>query len=310
MIIFIFWLSFITIATFYSRLFIFASIKEYKDYLSNCAFSIPGIKKYRFPADHFITSEGEKSLSFREGPLRASIKPKFALFVSNRGCYKNLVNSSDHEDLEVSLEHQEKVIDCFNVNPANLQIILENRITDLIHSPYVKIELAYFYQLPVIQENNNNTPILKLFEYSDSKNIRSIIEMVIISEVKATLAQFSLISKDPIFFQHNQSFENKKSLEKKFNKARFGHKIEAFTVSFINNPEKQVIKRNRKRPMYLTHRLYSHNDSDKEDNKITPSLIETLNELLTLNIRRTMINLFSSEIIEAKIIAIGEQEIK
>ncbi|MDP2966197.1 MAG: hypothetical protein Q8N39_09220 [Pelolinea sp.] len=310
LIIFIFWLSFTTIAAFCSKINIYPSIKANKDYLSNCAFSIPGIKKYRYPNSDFINSEDEKSFSFPEGPLKASIKPKFVLFVSNRGIHKSWVNSSDYDDLEVSLEHQDKIIDCFNIEPTNLQVILENRKKDSFQSPRIKIELVYFFQLPVTQENINHTPILNLFEYCDSKNIQSIIEKVIISEVKATLTQFSLISKDPIFFQHTQSFKNKRRPEKKSNKTQFGHKTDAFSVSFIQNPEKQVIKRNRKRPMYLTHRLYSNNDSDKEDNKITPSLIKSINELLTLNIRGTMINLFSSEIIEAKIIAFGEQEIK
>ena len=310
LIIFIFWLTFVSIASFYSRLITLPTIKEYKNYLSSCAFSISGIKKYQFPDDHFMNSKEKISYSFPEGPIKASIKPKFALVVNNRGIYRTWVNSSDLDNMEKSLEYQDKIIDCFDVHSANLQITMENKIKEVFQSPLIKIELAYSYQLPVPQESNNQLPNLNLFELCDSINIRSIIEKIIISEVKATLTQFSMDSRNTLPFQYKKSPANKIIPEYNSDTIKPESKTNAFAINFFNNPEKQVVKRNRKRPMYLIHRFYYNINSDKFDSKISPTLIESLNDLLTQNIRRTMEYLFNSEIIEAKIIAIGKQEIK
>lgn len=310
LLIFIFWLCFVSIASFYSKLITLPTIKEYKNYLSSCAFSFPGIKKYQFPNDHFMNSKGEISFSFPEGPIEASIKPKFALIVKNRRIYKTWLNSSDFDNMEISLEHQEKIIDCFDVHSANLQITMENSIKEVFQSPLIKIELAYSYQLPVPKESNNQLPNLNLFELCDSINIRYIIEKIIISEVKATFTQFSMDSKNTLPFQYKKSPANKIIPEYNSGTIKPKSKTNAFAINFFNNPEKQVVKRNRKRPMYLIHGFSYKNDSDKDDSKISPSLIESINDLLTQNIRKTMVNLFSSDLIEAKINAIREQEIK
>ena len=304
LIIIIFWLSFITISAFYSRWIIFPSIKDNKDYLSYCAFSIPGIKHYQFPNDVLINTESKMIFSFPEGPLKASIKPGYALFASNKGICKTWVNPSDHDDLAVTIEHQDKIIDCFNINPGTLDILFENHFKDLFQSPYIKIDMAYSFPFPDTHDTPEQSLFMNLFSLCDSRNIQSIIEKVIIAEVKTAFLQFS---KDSIV-QIEQPKENemKRGKEKRNIKSPNHHKTDAFFVSFIKNPEQRAVKRNRKRLMYLNNRLYPNIDSRQEEYKISSTLIESLNEILTKNIQGTMAYLFGSEIIEVKIIAIGE----
>jgi hypothetical protein len=304
LIFYIFWLTYTTAVIFYSRLNNFSTLKENRDYLSYCAFSIPGKMKYQFPNTYPISSKNEKTLSFPEGPLIAVVKPIFALFVNNQGIYKSWVNSNASDELEISLEHHDKVIDYFDIQPATINIDLKNPVKNIVFFPFLKINITYAFVLPDTRKIESNYPLINLIRYCDSNNFRLIIEKLIVLELNATVTQLSKDFREPLL--QIQPDENHRPVNTRKNKSRELQNLDSFTPRFIKNPKLKTLKRNRKRLLYLTYKHLSHADSVIEDNKTLISVLETMNELFTQNIQNAMKNLFGSEIITAKINAIGE----
>lgn len=294
--IFIFFISFDTVAKFYSRLKPLSSIKMSKNYLSNCAFSIPQIKVFRIP-DDFINFSSD----IPDGPLTAVIKPGYTLLVSTRGNYKTWINPKNNiDDLEVSLIHQEKIIDCYNINPASISFNKE----DNIHTKSFIIELAYSFDLPNKHESLN--PLTKMFELCDSRSIREIIERVLVSEAKATFGHYYRNSGDRFPFSNNQSQLKKIRNNQKFG-IEFGQKTIVIFLKLINRSKNQVIKRNRKRLLYLSPKPATIAVSKNKEYNLSQSLIDILNESFASNLQKPMRLLFGADIIRAKIIKINEQ---
>jgi len=298
----IFFISFETIADFYSKLISISSKRMSKNYLSNCAFSIPQICSYRFP-DYFINSFKNK-YSFPDGPLKAVLKPGYALFVRENGIYKTWINhKSSTDDSKLTLGHQDKIVDCFSISPATISIYSG----DIVQSKFIKIELAYSYNLPVDHESIDQSK--KMFELCDSKNMRSLIEKILVSEVKACIYQYSHNSSIPLPFFNSQSLVDKKSNNKKLVRD-FGQKANFVFINFMRKFKKRVVKRNRKRPIYLSPGFSPDNDFKVKGEDSPLSLIDTLNDSFTTNLLKTMGILFGANIINAKIIKIYEQETK
>ena len=273
-----------------------------KNYLSNCAFSIPQICLYRFP-DYFINSLDNK-YSFPDGPLKAVIKPGYALFVREHGIYKTWSNpNSSNDDSKLSLGYQDKIVDCFSISPATISIYSG----DIIQSKFIKIELAYSYIMPDDHESVDKST--KMFELCDSKNMRFLIEKILVSEVKACINLYSRNSSIPLPFSNNQS-QVDKTTNKKKHAIEFGQKTNGVLINITKKFKKQVVKRNRKRPIYLSPGLSPVNDFNDKGEDSSLSLIDTLNDSFTTNLLKTMGILFGANIINAKIIKIYEQETK
>lgn len=298
----IFYISFETIADLYSKIISISSKRLSKNYLSNCAFSIPQTCSYRFP-DYFNNSL-ENKISFPDGPLNAVLKPGYALFVRENGIYKTWINhKSNTDDSKFTLGHQDKIVDCFSISPATISI----SSGDIIQSKFIKIELAYSYNLPVDHESVDQSKIM--FELCNSNNMRSLIEKILVSEVKACINQYFHNSSIPLPFFNTQSLIDKKTNNKKLAK-EFGQKANFVFINFMRKFRERVVKRNRKRPIYLSPGLSPDNDFKDKVEDSSQSLIDTLNDSFNTNLLKTTGILFGANIINAKIIKIYEQETK
>jgi hypothetical protein len=286
------------------------TFKEKRDLLSYYAFSIPALKKYNFPIVSYPESENDSSLFLPNGPLIASIKAGYALFISSHAENKVWANLSTEKQMDISLEYQEKVIDCFNIQPGKIQLVLDNPLNDFYKSFKIKIDLAYFYQVPDQQNGNDQSSIKNLFEYFGSPNIRYIIEKVIISEVKTTFTQLALESKDILSLPRNP-IDDKNEISS-INNIRNHHIKMQEKISFhINHyPVFQTVKRNRKRSLYLNPNLFSIFNNKINGVNIPQSYLEIINEKIMTNFQNTMKYFFGSEVVKIKILSFGEQEIK
>jgi hypothetical protein len=292
----VFYISFKTLAEFYARLKSFSSTRISKNYLSNCAFSIPQTHKYLFP-DDFTNASGD----IPDGPFKAAVKPGYALLISSRKNYSVRFNDSDNSDnLEMSLGHQEKIIDCFNINPASISFKTEENS----RSKSFLIELVYSFELPV--EHKNINQFLKIFELSDSKIIREIIEKILVSEVKVSINQYFWDTAGLFSFSTDQTQKKITSDNSKM-AGEFKQKTNGMFLNISSKFQKQVIKRNRKRPIYLSPAISTDAYPKNTDENLSPSLVDILNGSLTINLKNTMLNLFGADIIKAKILKINEQ---
>jgi hypothetical protein len=308
LILFIFYTSFKTIVNLFCELKTFSLIKNNKDYLLNCAYSIPPLPKYHFPED-FLEPRVKESISYPEGPLKADLKPGFTLFIYKQGTFRTLVNSSDNEELEISLSHQEKIIDCFNLKPSNLEVVINNQ-SDGFLWPNTRFDLVYSYELPFDDEVKNQLPLINLFKLCDSNNLSFIIESLITSVIMSTLTQNKLCLRDISPFPTNKSQNEKHIIKNDLPLNQSNHQMDVFPFRVKKPNEIYRLKRNRKRPIYILPMIKTKNISNTEDKLNSLNFFDAFNELLSINLRETMSFLFGAEIIKVEIINISEKVIK
>ena len=180
-------LSFDSIADFYTHLKSFPSKRISKNHLTFCAFSFPKRKKILIP-DDFFNFSGD----FPDGPQEAEIKPGYALLVGSRANYSVKFNNNDNSDIfEVSLAFREKIIDCFNLNPASISFNTKDQRS--IKSFLIEVE--YSFDLPTDIENT--AIFANMLALCDSTRIRKIIESILSSETEMVLSHFFLNSSMP-----------------------------------------------------------------------------------------------------------------
>jgi hypothetical protein len=310
LIIFTFILSFLTIAFLSSILDGSTSLKLDKDLLSYDAFSTPSLKYYRFPLEYSSEWKNDKSLIFPKGPLNASIEPGYALLINSFGSNKVLVNSNTDKDLNINLHYQEKVIDCFNIEPVKLEFIFDNPSKRPDRSSKLKFNLSYSYQVQDLANANDQSPINKFFEHFDSTNIRTILEKLIISEVRSAFSKvapeskaFSSVSTIPLS-------ENKAIDKLHVDMKPHQKKHKNFSFRIIHYPCFPAATRNRKRQMYLNPILQGKLEIDDKSVYISPPYLESVNSILLENFNNAIAYFFASNVIKLKIISIEEQEIK
>jgi hypothetical protein len=308
LILYIFYTSFKTNINLFCELKTFSLNKNNKDYLLNCAFSVPPLPKYHFPED-LIDLRANKSFSFPEGPLIADLMPGFALYIYRQGTFRTLVNSSDNKNLEISLSHQEKIIDCFNLKASNLEVVINNQNNDFFW-PNTRVDLVYSYQLPFDDKVKNQLPWINLFKLCDSNNLSFIIENILTSVIMSTLTQNKLGLRDISPFPSNKSQDHKHIIKNNLTHNQSNHQMDVFLFRVKKSNEIHYLKRNRKRPIYIPPMIKTKNISKPEDKLNSLNIIDAFKQLLSINLRETMNFLFGAEIIKVEIINICEKVIK
>lgn len=288
--------GFETIADFYSHLKSLPSNRISKNYLSHCAFSLPKRKKFLFP-DHLNNPTDD----YPSGPFEAVIKPGFALLVGSRENYSVKFNNRiDSENFEVSLTFREKILDCFNLNPASISFNIDDQ--SFVKSFFIEVE--YVYDLPSGQENM--AKFANMLALCDSGKIRKIIENNLISEIKVALGQYfrnsSGFTANPFKQVYEEPIGKKENTSKELDQKKY-----SMVINFYKKVKDQVIKRNRKRPVYLnpSHSVAASPKNYEEN--LSPSIRDQINDLLAMNLQSSMLTLFGTNIIVAKINKIQEQ---
>ncbi len=235
--------------------------------------------------------------------------PGFALFIYGKGTFRTLVNSSDNKNLEISLSHQEKIIDCFNLKPSNLEVVINNQ-NDGFFWPNTRFDLVYSYQLPFDDKVKNQLPLINLFKLCDSNNLSFIIENILTSVIMSTLTQNKLSLRDISPFPSNKSQDDKHIINNNFPLNQSNHQMYVFRFRVKKPNEIYRLKRNRKRPIYIPLMIKTKNISNPEDKLNSLNIIDAFNNSLSINLRETMSFLFGAEIIKVEIINISEKVIK
>ena len=292
---FITFLSFDSITDFYTELKSFPSKKISKDHLSFCAFSLPKRKEFLFP-DDFNYSSG----NIPDGPLEAVIKPGYALLMSCGSNYSVKFNYGENlNNFHLSLAFREKIIDCFELNPASISFTAEGQN----FSKSFLIEVAYSYELLI--DNENMTNFANMLAQCDSRKIRKIIESILISESKIALSHYFRDSSGSSPLLLGQSSE--KSFDENDIKTAELNQKKHSIFNFYKRIQGQGIKRNRKRQVYLSPSLEATSIFIDHEKSPSTTLKDQLNELLEINLRRTLITLFGINSIKAKVLNIHEQ---
>lgn len=302
--IYIFYICFETIAVFCFRLNPQQPIKNIKAYLTNCAFSIPQKDKLNLPNDSYLSGK-EKTLSVSEGPFNAVVKPGYALFIKKHGKIRPQIIFGGKDNKEVFLDHQDKVIDIYNIAPVSISLHLENNMEDIFQSPFINVELTYFYDFSHRQDTAEQ--FSNLFQSCDSNSLRPTLDRIISLEIKRAINQYSQNSFNIGSPSENHPQKIQNTTDNKFTFNQHSHTPDNYSFHFKKNLDKNAIRRNRKRLVYVSPgfgRLSELNEKKIHSENMT----ERINEILKVNFLQTMDVLFGTKIISVKIISISEQK--
>lgn len=287
--------SFDSISNFYKSLKSFSSKRVSKNHLSSCAFSFPKRKMFLFTKE-YIKYPG----NIPDGPFEAAIESGYAILVSNGVNYSVEFNKDGNSDnFVVSIPFRKKIVDCFSLNPASISFKTEEQIS----TKSFLIEVAYSYNLP--SDNENLAKFASMLALCDSGKIRKIIENILISETNVSLSQYlrnSLGSSAPTLEQVSE-----KPIHKNENKTEEIDQKKHTIFNFYKIIQDQGIKRNRKRLVYLPPSPKVASISINNEENLSTSLKDQLNELLSKNLQSTLLTLFGTVSLNAEIINIQEQ---
>jgi len=284
------------IAVFNLRIKSLKTIYHSKNYLTFCAFSFPRRKKVLFPDDRFNVTEDTV-----DGPLKASVKPGYALLVKRNTEYSLVFNACDNlENIEKSLAFRDKIIDCFNINPGSIPFI----VNDQILSRSFFVEVAYDYDLPAGKKNIiKYASMLALF---DADNFYEIIKSLLMAETEFSLNQY--------LRNHSESFtytlqeanddpsEKKENISKEVRQNNYSQLFNFHKKDFRNG-----LKRNRRRPIYPKPISAASALLRDHENNSSLSLLDELNKLFEINLQTALKTLFGTVFLKAKISHIQEQ---
>jgi len=267
-----------------------------KKYLTSCAFSFPGRKKLLFPDDRFKASE-----DIFDGPLKAGIKPGCALLLKSKPSYSLIYNSGENlENIEISLAFREKIIDCFNMNPASIAFFVK----DQSQSRSFLVDASYDYDLPT--ETGNMVKYASMLALFDSNNFREIIENLLVTETNLTLHQYFRSHPEssayPSQEMQDDPIENNDKFSKEFKQKKYSR-----IVNFYKKGNGHGLKRNRKRTIYSRPISEVPSLIKVQEKNLSSSVMDELNELLEINLQNTLISLFGTGCLKAKISHFQEQ---
>ncbi len=289
-------LTFEMIAEFNMNLRSLPSLIISKNFLTSCAFSFPKRKTLLIPDD--LNNFNKENLF---GPLEAVVKPGYALLVKNRNNYSVKFNDQAiSEGVKISITFSERVIGCFNLKPSSLSIKNEQ-----VFSKSISAELTYRFDLPA--DNSSSVNFAAMLALFDPGDFRKIIECTLKAETKIALNQFFRNSSGISAFTSDRIVGEPINIYEKYPEKLVRKKYSRFP-DFYNKDNRYGIKRNRKRPIYLSPRHETAAIKDVFKANLTPTMTEIINEILAKNLQKTLFSIFGTNFVITQITHMKEEE--